>query len=95
MRRTPIPRALTTPSVSVGGVYAAEGTLITPGGVLTPNSAIRQSVVTLVQFSKNIQIPIIKVVVEGNRFTIRWDWMERDAVTGAPHFASMARPRRH
>lgn len=72
----------------VGSVYAADGTLITPGGVFTPNSAIQQSVVTLVQFSKNIQISIIKVVVEGNRFAIRWDWMERDAVTGAPHFSN-------
>lgn len=72
----------------VGRVYAANGTLISPGGVFTPNSAIQQSVVTLVQFSKDIQISIIKVVVEGNRFAIRWDWMERDAVTGAPHFSN-------
>lgn len=59
-----------------------------PRGVFTPNSAIQQSVVTLVQFSKNIQISIIKVVVEGNRYAIRWDWMERDALTGAPHFSN-------
>jgi len=72
----------------VGGVYAANGTLISPGGVFTPRSVIEQSVVTLVQFSKDIQIPIIKIVSEGNRFTVRWDWMERDAVSGAPHFSN-------
>ena len=71
-------------------LFAPNGEFITPGRACRGQDAIREVTASFAARHSNVNISIMRIIIDGDQAVVEWQWQDTDDATGVRHRADDA-----